>query len=247
MTPFDAPWPVWVGLPLLGAWLSADDTSLGQTWFSQPLPAAILTGVLLGDPGAALLPGLLLQLVVMGNMPVGASFRLDEAGATVGVVGGAMLAGWTLPGSPISLTVWTEPAAADLGWLVVLTVVASLAGGWVVHGERQRRLGWMLDGYRSVRDGDLGRLEGLHRRCLLATLARGAVLTLCWILVSAWLWNIGRPASLAGPLRAALGLVPLMIPLLAVGSVSERFGPRRAWPLVTAGAAVGFVVAWLAV
>jgi len=244
---FDAPWSVWVGLSLLGAWLSADDTSLGQTWFSQPLPAAILTGLVLGDPGAALLPGLLLQLVVVGNLPVGASFRLDEPGATVGIVGGAMLAGWSLPTQPLTIAVWSGPVAEGLGWLLVLTVVASLAGGWVVHGERRRRLGWMLDGYRSVRDGDLARLEGLHRRCLLVTLVRGALLTAVWILVSAWSWESGGPSRLAAPLRGALALLPLLVPMLAVASVSERFGPRRAWRLVSAGAVVGFLVAWLAV
>lgn len=247
MNPFDAPWAVWLGLAALGAWLSADETSLGQTWFSQPLPAAILTGLVLGDPGAALLPGLLLQLVVVGNLPVGASFRLDEAGATVGVIGGALLAGWSVPSRLVSAAAWTGSTATGLGWLLVLTVAASLIGGWVVHAERQRRLAWMLDGYRSVRDGDLDRLEGLHRRCLLVTLLRGAVLTLAWVVVSAWLWELGGPALLAAPLRGALGLLPLLVPMLAVGSLSERFGPRRAWRLVAAGAAVGFLVAWLAV
>jgi len=247
VTPFDVPWPVWVALPALGAWLAADDTSLAQTWFSQPLPAAILTGVILGDPGAALMPGLLMQLVVLGNMPVGASFRLDAAGATVGVVGGSMLAGWSPTANLLSVATWTGPSAESLGWLLVLTVAASLAGGWVVHGERRRRLGWMLDGYRSVRDGDLARLEGLHRRCLLVTLVRGALLTVVWILAAAWLWHLDFPARTVAPLRGALGLVPLMVPMLAVGSVSERFGPRRAWRLVLAGGATGFLVAWLAV
>jgi len=247
VTFLEVPWTAWVGLALLGAWLSADDVSLGQTWFSQPLPAAILTGVVLGDPAAALLPGLLLHLMVVGNLPVGASFRLDEAGATVGVIGGSMLAGWNLPAGPISPLAWTGSAAVELGWLLVLTVVASLAGGWIVHGERRRRLAWMLDGYRSVRDGDLVRLEGLHRRCLLATLGRGALLALFWTVTAAWLWELGGPRQLIAPLRDALSLLPLMLPMLAVGSIIDRFGPRRAWPLVTAGAGVGFLVAWLAV
>ena len=89
-----APWSVWFGLPLLGAWLAADENSLAQSWFSQPLPAAVLVGVLLGEPAAGLLPGLLMQLVVVGNLPVGASFRLDASSATVGVTAGGILAGW---------------------------------------------------------------------------------------------------------------------------------------------------------
>ena len=247
MTFFEAPLVAWVGLALLGAWLATDDTSLAQTWFSQPLPAAVLAGLVLGDPGGALLPGLLLQLVVIGNLPVGASFRLDEPGATVGIVGGSLLAGWNLPAGPVALASWTGTAAQSLGWLLVLTVAASLVGGWVVHGERQRRLGWMLDGYRSVRDGDLGRLERLHRRCLLVTLLRGGLLTLIWVLAAAGLGELGGPARLARPLREALGLLPIMVPMLAVGSLAERFGPRRAWPLVLAGAGVAFLVAWFGV
>jgi mannose/fructose/N-acetylgalactosamine-specific phosphotransferase system component IIC len=240
------PWPAWIGLAGLGAWLALDDTSVGQTWFSQPLPAAVLTGLVLGEPGALLLPGLLLQLVVMGNLPVGASFRLDEAGATVGVLAGSLVAGWQPPSRVFSAAAWSGPAAEQLGWLVTLTVTASLLGGWLVHVERQRRLSWMLDGYRSVRDGDLARLEGLHRRSLVVTALRGTLVTLIWALVAAWLWELGGPARLAAPLRGALELLPLLVPALAVGSVAERFGPRRAWPLVSAGAAVGLLVAWLA-
>jgi len=246
VTLFAAPWSVWVGLPLLGAWLAADENSLAQTWFSQPLPAAVLAGALLGEPAAGLLPGLLMQLVVVGNLPVGASFRLDASSATVGVTAGALLAGWRSPDTPLSLAAWTGLTGSMLGWLLLLTVLASLAGGWLVYGEWRARLGWMLDGYRSVRDGDVARLEGIHRRCLLVTAARGALLTLVWTMLSAWLWSAGftRLPRLALDL---LALAPLLVPALAVGSLIERFGPRRAWPLVSAGAAAGFLVAWLVV
>ena len=110
MTLLAAPWWVWVGLPLLGAWLATDENSLAQTWFSQPLPAAVLVGALLGEPAAGLLPGLLMQLVVVGNLPVGASFRLDASSATVGVTAGALLAGWRPPDAPLSPAAWTGPA-----------------------------------------------------------------------------------------------------------------------------------------
>lgn len=241
-----APWTVWVGLPLLGAWLATDENSLIQTWLSQPLPAAILTGAVLGDPTAALLPGILMQLVVVGNLPVGASFRLDAASATVGVTGGALLAGWHAGGHPLATAAWTGVGGMSLGWLLVMTVLASLCGGWLVHGERRARLGWMLDGYRSVRDGDVARLERLHARCLLVTAARGAALTVVWMVLTASAWQLD-PLRLPGPILAALGIAPLLVPALAVGSVSERFGPRRAWPLVGSGLAVGFLVAWLVV
>ena len=141
---------------------------------------------------------------------------------------------------------WHGSAAAMLGGLLVLTVLASLAGGWLVHSEWRARLGWMLDGYRSVRDGDVARLERLHWRCLVVTAGRGALLTLVWTLLSAWLWS-ADPSRLPRFFLEILGLVPLLVPALAVGSLIDRFDWRRAWPVVSAGAAVGFLVAWLVV
>ena len=47
---FVASEPSWTGLGLvavLGGLLALDETALAQTWFSQPLPAALLTGLVL--------------------------------------------------------------------------------------------------------------------------------------------------------------------------------------------------------
>jgi mannose/fructose/N-acetylgalactosamine-specific phosphotransferase system component IIC len=237
-------WLTWTALALLGAWLAADENSLVQSWLSQPLPAAILAGLVVGDATALLVPGLLLQLVVIGNLPVGTSYELDPSSATVGVLAGAQLAGWPPPPPLTDLGAWTATDGAGLGWLVVMGAVASQVGGWLVHAERQYRLRWMLDGYRSVRDGDVARLEGIHRRCLAVTASRGALLTVIWTVVSAGLWRLG-PGALPGVLQEALAVVPLLVPVLATGTLIQCFGPRRAWPLVALGVAVGFAVGWL--
>ncbi|MDY0109196.1 MAG: PTS sugar transporter subunit IIC [Candidatus Krumholzibacteria bacterium] len=231
----------WAGLALLGALVALDEHSLVQSWFSQPLPAAVLAGAMAGQPQAGLATGLLLQLAVIGNLPVGASYRLDTGSAAVGMTAGAVLAGWSAPAALLARSTWTAPASWQLGWLLVCMAVASLLGGVLVQGEQRAHLRWMLSGYRSVRDGDLRRLEQLHGRCLWLTGLRGAVLTLVWTLVSLWLWPVAA-AGLPESARAGLAWLPLLVPALAAGTLLERFGYRPGWPLVAASAVTGFVV-----
>ena len=237
----EAPWLVWAALALLGAWLAADENSLVQTWFSQPLPAALLAGLICGDPAATVLPGLLMQLLVLGNLPVGGSFSLDPSSAAVGTAGGAVLAGWRPVGDPLAAVSWTGASAEATGGLVAMFLVASLLAGRLVHLERRIRMRWMLDGYRSVRDGDVARLERLHGRCLAVTAARGAAVTLLLAVIIAAAAPL-VPDRLPAAVREPLGLLPLMAPGLAAASLIERFGPRRAWPLVLAGAAAGLLL-----
>ena len=99
VTGFDL-WLGWFGLSLLGGLLALDETAFAQTWLAQPLPAALAAGLVLGDPVAALLPGVLMQLLVLANLPVGGTASLDATSATVGVVGGTLLAGWGRRGWP---------------------------------------------------------------------------------------------------------------------------------------------------
>ena len=55
------------------------------------------------------------------------------------------------------------------------------------------------------------------------------------------LWEPGW-RGLPAVVREGLGLLPLLVPALAVGTLLERFGHRRSWPLVTVGALAG--LAW---
>lgn len=234
------PWGWWPALAVLGALVALDEHSLAQTWFSQPLAAAILAGLLCGSPAAGLAVGLLLQLAVIGNLPVGSSFALDTGSAAIGATSGAMLGGWQAPGSLIEQSAWQGESAALLGLVLVLAAGLSVVGGQFVQLERRARLGWMLSGYRSVRDGDVQRLERLHGRCLLVTALRGALLAVAWTLAISLLW--AAVANRLPPLlSAALGLLPLLVPALAAGSLLERYGFRRSWYLVLGGAAIGYV------
>lgn len=238
------PWLWWPLLAALGALVALDEHSLVQSWLNQPLPAAVLAGLLAGSPLAGLWLGLVVQLAIIGNIPVGASFRTDTGSATVGVAAGAVLAGWQAPPRLLDAAGWHGSFAATLGGLLVLVMLWSLAGGQLVHVERRARLGWMLAGYRSVRDGDLRRLERLHARCLGVTALRGAVLATCGALIALLVWPLLVDQALPRWLRAGLTLLPPLVPALAAGSVLERFGLRRSWRLVAVGAGAGaaFVV-----
>lgn len=230
-------WMTVLGLGLLGAFLALDDTALLQSWVSQPLPAGTLAGIVGGDPVSGLTLGLLAQMLVLGNIPVGQTFPGEHVAAVVGGVGAICLAGRQLPADPLALS----PMASLTGWLLLAVALCSLAGRWVVSFERKAHLAWMLQGHRSLRDGSLGRFERIHLRCLASTAGRGFLLVLLWLVVilNAWL-----PLHDRLPLwiRDGLSHLPMLVPALAVGLLMDRYGPRVCWPYLLAGAALTLLV-----
>lgn len=221
---------------LLGALLALDDTAFAQTWFSQPLPAALLTGAVLGDPAAGLALGLPLQLVLAGNLPVGQSFTGDATTATVAVTGAAVLGGVEFGTAAAAL-----PAA---GWLLPAVALLSFAGQHVVKLERRGNTAWMLQGHRTLRDGDLARIGRLHLRCLAVTAARGAAATAAALLLVQLLWLPLLP-YLPPRVLVACGLLPVLVPALALGALLEQYGPRRAAPWLAVGLAAAVLWAVL--
>ena len=225
-------------LALLAMAFALDDTAVAQTWLSQPLPAGILTGLACGDLGAGLSVGLPLQLVLVGNLPVGQTF--------VGEAVSAVLAG-------VAALAWTKAAAGEgglpppatlAGWTVVGVVLLSLAGHWVIRTERRLHLIWMLAGHRSLRDGDDRRIARLHFRCLAVTALRGLVLTAVWLSLLRLFW-LPAAVRLPSALVTVLQLVPWLAPGLAIGILIDRYGPRASGPWLIAGALVALLVALL--
>jgi len=226
--------PVWSSVALLGllaGLLALDDTAVAQTWLSSPLPAGIAAGWLAGDVGVGLALGLPLQLALAGNLPVGQSFTGDAAPAVVGVVGGAVMAGCRV--TP-DLGAGAGDALPVLGWLLLGAGLASLAGHPLVQAERRAHVLWMLEGHRTLRDGALDRIEHLHARCLLATLLRGTVFGVLFLLATLRLW-LPLFAVLPEQLRTALGLVPFLVAALGLGAMAERYGMRN-WRWLAGGA-----------
>jgi mannose/fructose/N-acetylgalactosamine-specific phosphotransferase system component IIC len=230
--------PTLVVLGLFTGILALDDTAFAQTWFGQPLPAAVLAGYICGDPLTGLAVGLPLQLVLAGNLPVGQTFTGDPTSATVAAVTGTLLGGQKL--YPVLAE---DPAGTwqHLGWVILGAGLLSLLGHLVIQTERRGNGLLMLQGHRTLRDGRLGRIERLHLRCLVSTFGRGFSLGILFIIFIVWVWNPLFP-KLPPFVQEALGTLPLLLPGLGVGTMVDRYGLRTSWPWVTAGLVCTFLV-----
>ncbi len=218
-------------LALLAGLLALDDVSLAQTWFSQPLPAALLTGFFCGDPLTGLAIGLPLQLILVVNLPVGQSFTGDPAVAVVAAVGATVLAGESLTRT---LTGFTFADFGFTGWMILAAGMLSAAGHFVIQAERKAHVLWMLEGHKTLRDGDLGRMAGLQGRCLAVTFLRGGIFAVMFLL---FLLKIWIPLFDLLPVRIhhALAILPWLLPGLGLGTLIDRYGTRKAWAWVLGG------------
>lgn len=225
-------------LGLFGGLLALDDTALAQTWFSQPLPAAILTGAFCGDALTGLAIGLPVQMALAGNLPVGQSFVGDHVTAVVAVVGAVVLSAQEL--TP-ALGGGEMASVSFVGWMIVAVGLVSTIGHFAVHWERQAHSVWMLEGHQTLRDGNLERIDRLHARCLFATFLRGFVTTalLVPLLVS---WWIPLYAHLPAVFLRVLGMVTVLLPGIGIGSLIDRYGVRRSWLWLVGGLAVASVM-----
>ena len=236
----EAAWPSLLILGLLAGLLALDDTALAQTWFSQPLPAGALAGFFCGDPQAGLAVGLLLQLIKVGDLPVGQSFTGEPAVPIVAAVGAVVLGGYRLALpfqnaglGPVALT----------GWVVLGVGLFSAAGHWIIQAERRAHVLWMLEGHLTLRDGALGRIERLHFRCLASTFLRGFIFCSLFLLILLRFW-LPSFEYLPHRAREAMAMLPLILPGLGIGTLVDRFGLRNCWRWLAAGAGLAFVLAW---
>jgi mannose/fructose/N-acetylgalactosamine-specific phosphotransferase system component IIC len=228
--------PAALAVGLLGGLLALDDTALGQTWFSLPLVAGILTGFVCGDPGVGLMVALPLQLVLAGDLPVGQTFVGDQTSAVIATVAAAV---WR-PAATVA-GVAGGLSLELLGWMLLGAAVLSVAGSPLIQLERRAHGLWMQEGHLTLRDGSLTRIERLHRRCLQATFVRGAVVTLLFLLVVLKLW-LPLFAALPERLHESLGLLPFLLPALGVGKMIERYGISASWRWVVPGLVVAYAV-----
>ncbi|MFB3909206.1 MAG: PTS sugar transporter subunit IIC [Candidatus Eisenbacteria bacterium] len=205
---------------LWGGLCSADQRALGARQLHQPLVAASVAGLLLGDPLRGALAGIWLQLVWPAPLPVGGALLPDTGTAAVAAVIVASL----LPG--------------DLGWTVAL--VAGLAVGALgVAWEAQLREANGRREERALRAGGgwggaiAGGVAGAFTRGVAgATLA----LALGWILRRAVPWPAATHPWLVWSLLAAAST-------LAVASLLPRvrteLAGRGSYLWLGAGLAIG--------
>ena len=185
-------------LGVLGAILGLDVVSFPQAQISRPIVSATLGGAFMGNAGAGLLCGVLLELFAHETLPFGAS-RYPEWGSSSPIAGAAAAAGAEVGGVPMSLLF-----AVPFGLLV-----ASF-GGWTMVKLRQlnarlarRRLDALARGSRRT-------VAGLQVAGATADLARSGVVSM---LAAAFAlpvvrWIAVQPAPLspyAVPMLASLG------------------------------------------
>jgi len=225
-------------LGLLAGLLALDDTALAQTWFSQPLPAALLAGFFCGDPVTGLAIGLPLQMVLVVNLPVGQSFTGDPAVALVAVVGATVLSGNQLV---VPLVDSASRQLGFTGWMILAASLLSAAGHFLIQAERRAHTLWMLEGHKTLRDGNLGRMAQLQARCLASTFLRGSLFGVVFLLLLLRLWI---PAYEILPIRLqqTLGVLPWLLPGLGLGTLVDRYGTRKGWIWALGGMGVALLL-----
>ncbi len=102
----------------------------------------------------------------------------------------------------------------------------------------------MLLGHRTLRDGDLGRISRLHRRCLAVTALRGGVSSAAFLLLVLWIW-LPLFGHLPARASAAAGLLAVLLPGLGLGTLIGQYGVRRSARWVALGLATAAL--WAAV
>lgn len=230
-------------LGLLAAFVAVDDSSLAQTWFGQPLVSALLTGYFCGNPLTGLAIGLPLQLVLAGNLPVGQTFTGDAGVAIVATVAAACLSG--LDFVP-ALRDSTIEGLGLLGWTILAAGMLSALGHFIIQAEHRANGLLMIQGHKTLRDGSLVRIEALHARSLATTFGRGFVLVLVYLFFLRKFW---LPAYdfLPHQVQMAVGMLPLLLPGLGLGTLVDHFGLQRSWRWLLGGVAAMVVFSWKAV
>lgn len=220
-----------------GAVCALDAAPLAQTLLSQPLPAAVLTGVALHCVDVAAPVGIGLQVLWTALLPLGGSLIPDSGPALVGAVAAAAL----LRASGPDAAAWALPVC------VGMAMAGSWSGAQTVMWARRWNHRLVRGAEERVLAGDIAGLERAHALALLLSAARGAMLGLT---VAAAGWGLGLLlAQAAGTHGAALcaqaarWLVPAGLGVLAAASwMRSRRGP---WWLA-AGLATATGIAWLA-
>ena len=211
-------------LALVGGVVAVDNVSAVQSMLSRPLPAALLSGFVLGVPMEAAAAGAFLELFMLVAVPAGGG-RMPE-GSTAAVASAIVV---SMVGGPAGLALGT---AAGLLW--------GLVGGWSQTALRH----WNgtrvpIPGETPVSERRVGMavLGGLARDFL-----RGSVLAVgAWALAYLTAPPLGRAWPLSRGDTAGLLMVGGMVSLGVLLRAEDH--PRRAFTLFTLGLMLG-AAAW---
>jgi mannose/fructose/N-acetylgalactosamine-specific phosphotransferase system component IIC len=214
----------WVLLILLGGWVAADSTSMGQLMVSRPLVSATLAGWIAGDPLAGAAAGLILELFHLTVLPVGAA-RYPEGGPPAVVVG--------------AVFALSDQHAMTLLTAIVFSLIWETVSAGSVRGFRRinsRLVGTGVDAMETE-----ARLEQRHLTAIGIDVLRGAILVGSGVLLLRFLLSV-TPFATAASNSIAETTLHLSIVVLLAGAL-RLFGSRLKF--VAAGAVVGLLIVLL--
>ena len=163
-------------LSLVGGALSLDATAAFQMMLSQPLVAASIAGLVVGDATTGLVVGAALQLVWMGVLPVGAAAFPD--GAVSGVCG---------VGASVLLARSGVPAGLAVACGIGIALVAGAVGQRVTTWVRRANVRYSNLAEARAEDGDPGGVRtavilGLGTRFVASAILAAAALAVSLLL-----------------------------------------------------------------
>jgi PTS system mannose-specific IIC component len=158
-----------VPVALLGGVLGLDMVSFPQAMISRPLVSATVAGAFVGNSGAGLLIGAVLELIALETLPFGAS-RYAEWGSA-GAVGGAVMAAQP-QGAPGALPV-----------AVFVALAAAVFSSWSMVVLRKAIGRQALRVRDETYAGSRTAVIGIQVRGLIFDLLRGMLVTFISLLV----------------------------------------------------------------
>jgi PTS system mannose-specific IIC component len=154
---------------LLGGVLGLDMVSFPQIMISRPLVSATIAGAFVGNPGAGLLMGAVLELIALETLPFGAS-RYAEWGSA-GAVGGAVMAAQP------------KTASGALPVAVLAALAAAVFSSWSMVVLRKQTGRYALARRDEICEGSFKAVTAVQLRGLISDLLRGAVVTFVSLII----------------------------------------------------------------
>jgi len=219
---------------LVAIFAGIDRTAMWQFMLSRPIVAAPLTGVLLGDPEAGLLVGVLVELLWLGRLPVGAAIPPDDTQVAVAAVALTAILG--------PLQGYEGPALAILATIVMLPLgkVGQLFDRVARHGNGRL----LTKAEEAVAEGRVDQIEGFHLRGLgnfaLAALATFVVLFVSGTVLMDWLGPLVFPL-----IDQSITWWIVAFPCIGAGAIIGTINVTRKATLFTASFATVFLTLWL--
>jgi mannose/fructose/N-acetylgalactosamine-specific phosphotransferase system component IIC len=200
------------GIALVGGLIGLDRTAVGQFMISQPIVVGPLTGWMLGDPGAGIVIGAVLELIWVLDMPIGSFVPAD---ATISTMSATAIAVLGSPGGS-SLPV--------IGFSILLTVAmvpATMAADDIIRHRNSR----LADALVTSPGPDLGRaLVHAHLSGIPVFFLKSFVL--CLVFLPAGVAAVSAFNHMPERVHLAMSLFVKLLPLVGAALVVRKLSMR---------------------